>query len=392
VGLEGEICIRMKKLKIVADDRIPFLKGLLEEIAYIEYLPGKAIDAAAVKDADALLVRTRTPCDRKLLEGSRVSFIGTATIGFDHIDTEYCEKNGITWTNAPGCNAGSVEQYIVSVILSLVQAQKRRLRDLTIGVIGVGHVGSKVARAAGALGMKVLLNDPPRERKEGPGLFTSLNLLLEKADIVSLHVPLSKEGDDRTSGMADAHFLGLMKEGAILINSSRGGVVDEQALRPYLKKGKFSAVVLDVFSGEPEIDKDFLSMLTLATPHIAGYSTDGKANGTAMVVQALSRKFMLGLDNWRPKDVPLPAETLLMHDPSGYTLEESLAEIYLQTYDVKRDHTGLLAHPEHFEQLRGAYPLRREAVNYTVRVFTAYPELSEALNGLGFNVLGDSCF
>jgi len=382
----------MKRLKIIADDKIPFLHGVLEGLADITYLPGKDIDAKAVKDADALLIRTRTRCDRTLLEGSRVSFIGTATIGFDHIDHLYCEQEGIGWTNSPGCNAASVEQYIVSVLLNLVIEKGWKLKDLTLGVVGVGHVGSKVAGAAKALGMNVLLNDPPRARKEGMEGFTDLDFLLRKADIITLHVPLNRDGEDRTLGLAGREFMEKMKDGSVLINSSRGGVVDETVLRLFMAQHKFSAVVLDVFEDEPDIDRDFLTSLSMATPHIAGYSTDGKANGTSMVVRALSRKFGLGLDSWLPGDVPLPRETTILHDPAGHSFEESLYEIYCETYDVLSDHRKLQDQPEAFEKLRGGYPLRREPHNYTARVFSVYPELNDALNGLGFNVLKDSCF
>ncbi|MFZ5940520.1 MAG: 4-phosphoerythronate dehydrogenase [Bacteroidota bacterium] len=382
----------MSRIRVIADEKIPFLKGVLEDRAEVLYLPGKQINAGHVRDADALLVRTRTRCESALLGGSRVSFVGTATIGYDHIDHVWCEQNGITWTNSPGCNAGSVEQYIVSVLLNLVRDRNLKLKNLTLGVIGVGHVGSRVVRAAKAMGMQVLMNDPPRERLEGKGVFTSLDNLLDRSDIVTLHVPLNRTGDDITLGLAGKDFMDRMKVGSVLINSSRGEVVDPEVLRVFLKQGKFGAVVLDVFDNEPNIDPEILAGLSIATPHIAGYSTDGKANGTSMVVRALSRKFRLGLDDWSPVNVPVPAETEILHDPSGFTFEESLAEIYLATYDVKSDHRRLAEDPSAFEQLRGDYPLRREPGVYTARVFTAYPELDAALNGLGFNVIKDSCF
>ncbi|MBE9517603.1 MAG: 4-phosphoerythronate dehydrogenase, partial [Bacteroidetes bacterium] len=284
-------------IKIVADNKIPFLEGALESVAKVEYLPGTEITRSHLLDADALITRTRTKCNRELLEGTSIRFIATATIGYDHIDTEYCREKGIEWINAPGCNSSSVEQYIVSTLLWLAMQRSLDLKALCLGVIGVGNVGRKVASAARALGMRVLLNDPPRERAEGNAEFVSLEELKEQSDIITLHVPLNKGGLDNTDHLVNREFLAQLKNGAILINSSRGTVVDEAALLEGIRSGKLSDVILDVFENEPAVDRKLLEALTLATPHIAGYSLDGKANGTTMSVQAISRFFKLGLDN-----------------------------------------------------------------------------------------------
>lgn len=378
-------------IKIVADNKIPFLEGALEGVARVEYLPGAEISRSNLLDADALITRTRTRCKRELLEGTSIRFIATATIGYDHIDTDYCREKGIGWTNAPGCNSSSVEQYIVSTLLWLANHRNIDLKTLSLGVIGVGNVGSKVATAARALGMRVLLNDPPRERAEGNAEFVSLEELKKHSDIITMHVPLNKGGMDNTFHLADTEFIDSLNHGTILINSSRGGVVDEAALLEGIRSGKLSDVILDVFETEPDINKELHEALAIATPHIAGYSLDGKANGTTMSVRALSRFFGLGLDAWTPASIPAPDLPEILADASDTSISELLWEVYGQTYDVSSDDQRLRKAPELFEQLRGAYPFRREPAAYAVRLFQGYPEIREILEGLGFDVLSDQC-
>ena len=281
-------------MKIIADSKIPFLKGVFEPYGVVEYYAGKEITPEVVKDADALIVRTRTRCDAALLQGSSVKFIATATIGFDHIDTDYCKKSGIAWKNAPGCNAGSVMQYVASVLTRLSINYHFDFNETTLGVIGVGNVGSKVARMASLLGMKVLLNDPPRERKEGRGAFVSLNEIADRADIITFHVPLNRGGADNTFHLFNHDFAKQIKPGSIIINSSRGEVVSGNVLKKVLKEKYLKAAVLDVWENEPVIDAGLVPLIDMATPHIAGYSIDGKANGTAMSVRAVSNFFNLG--------------------------------------------------------------------------------------------------
>jgi len=378
-------------IRIVADDKIPFLKGALEEVAKISYLPGSRITRSDLMEADALITRTRTPCKRELLEGTPVRFIATATIGYDHIDTGYCEENGISWTNAPGCNSSSVQQYIVSTLLYLIRLRKLKAEKMTLGVVGVGNVGSKVAAAAEVLGMRVLLNDPPRKRKEKDPKFLDLDRLLEESDVLSLHVPLNRGGRDNTFELVDEEFSGRMKKGAVLINTSRGKVIREDALLKAMGKGSLSDVILDVFPEEPGINPALLEAITLGTPHIAGYSMDGKANGTSMSVQALSRFFKLGLDNWMPQAVPQPSSTELLADASSGSLYKVLWEVFRETYDVTVDSRNLRKDPDAFEQLRGSYPIRREPSVYSVRLFQGYEEIRNILEKLGFSVLSDYC-
>ena len=378
-------------LKIVADHKIPFLEGALEEKVRMVYVPGADISPGHLKDADGMIIRTRTSCNQELLAGTPVRFIATATIGYDHIDTEYCLEHGIGWANAPGCNASSVEQYVVSALLWLAVHRHIDLGSTILGVVGVGHVGSKVAKAARALGMKVLLNDPPRERREGGDRFSSLRELQERADLVTLHVPLVYGGTDPTYHLVDEKFLDGLKSGTLLFNTSRGGVVDEAALKRAIRKGTLSGVVLDVFENEPAIDRDLLDAITLATPHIAGYSLDGKANGTAMSVQAVSRYFGLGMDHWTPATVPLPQTGEILIDAAEGELTGLLWQAFHQTYDVSVDDRRLRNAPDAFENLRGNYPFRREPAAYSVRIFQGYPELREIFELLGFSVLSDQC-
>lgn len=378
-------------IKIVADHKIPFLEGALEGVARVAYIPGSEISRSHLLDADGLIIRTRTNCNQDLLDGTAVRFIASATIGYDHIDTLYCREKGIGWTNAPGCNSSSVEQYLVSTLLWLAVHRGFDLPVKTLGVVGVGNVGSKVAAAAGALGMKVLLNDPPRERREGSADFVSLEAVMEQSDMISLHVPLNRGGVDNTFQLVNREFIARLKSGAILINSSRGSVVDEAALLDGIKREKLSDVILDVFENEPAINRDLLDAITLATPHIAGYSLDGKALGTTMSVQAVSRFFGLGLDQWSPATIPVPESAELLADASDCDFTNLLWELYSQTYDVTSDNIRLRSAPDNFEKLRGDYPFRREPAAYAVRLFQGYPEIRTVLEKLGFDVLSDQC-
>jgi erythronate-4-phosphate dehydrogenase len=389
--LEREIQIVCSMIRIVADDKIPFLKGAFEKEAQIRYIPGAQISRGDLMDADVLITRTRTRCNSDLLEGTPVKYIATATIGYDHIDTKYCEIQGIEWTNAPGCNSSSVQQYLVSTLLYLINLRDLSPEKLTLGVIGVGNVGKKVAAAAEILGMRVLLNDPPRQRSEKSQTFVELDHLLSQSDIVTLHVPLNRGGADNTFEMVDDGFTGMMKPGAVLVNTSRGSVIQEEALLSSLKNGKLSDVILDVFPEEPYIGSDLLDAITLVTPHIAGYSLDGKANGATMSVQAVSRFFNLGLDFWTPSYITPPPAPELLADAATEKLYETLWEVYRQSYDVTSDDRDLRSRPGEFEKLRGDYPIRREPPAFSVRLFQGYEEIRIKLEQLGFSVLSDHC-
>ena len=323
-------------MKIVCDDKIPFLRGVFEPYAEVVYLPGAAICAADVRDADALVVRTRTRCGRALLEGSTVRVIASATIGYDHIDTAWCSEHGIEWANAPGCNSGSVAQYVGSALGVLAERFGLDLSGLTLGIVGVGHVGSKVARLAERLGMRVLLNDPPRAAAEGPDGFVGLDELIAGADIITLHVPLT----DSTRYLFDAARIGSLRPDQILINTSRGEVICGDALKAALKGGRLKAAVLDVWENEPDIDPELAQLVEIATPHIAGYSLDGKAAGTTAVVRVVAHALGLSaLSDWSVR-LPVAAGN--------------------DTYDVTRDSAALKSDLSSFEHLRESYPIRRE--------------------------------
>lgn len=374
-------------MKVIIDDKIPYIKGALEPFAEVVYLPGSKTTPEVVKDADALITRTRTICNERLLAGSSVKFIATATIGYDHIDTDYCKRAGIAWTNAPGCNAGSVEQYIASALHTWALEKREKLREKTIGIIGVGNVGSKVARFCETLGMKVLLNDPPRERAEGPEKFVPLDAILREADIITFHVPLNLDGTDATWHMAGPDFFGKLAKKPLVINSCRGEVLDTPAVKDALINGRIAGFIADCWENEPDIDLELMELAYLATPHIAGYSKDGKANGTRMSVQALGRFFNLDLRDWQPQQIELPDTTEIFMDGSRRDEESVIAEAVLSTYDIESDSDRLKSSPEKFEKFRGDYPVRREFPVYTIHAKNVDKSTIHKLKTIGFRVI-----
>lgn len=361
---------------------------MFEPYAEVLYLPGRDTTAETVRDAGAIITRTRTICNRQLLEGSAVKVIASATIGFDHIDTAWAEANGIVWKNAPGCNSSSVMQYMASVLVTLARKKGFRLEGKTLGVVGVGNVGSKLAALARILGMELLLCDPPRARAEGQQGYVSLEELVRGSDIISCHVPLTREGEDRTFHLFDRTLIDSMGPGQYLVNSSRGPVVDNEALASALRTGRIGGAILDVWEREPEPDPELIALADIATPHIAGYSADGKANGTRESVRTVARVLGLPLEDWQPRGLPDPAYGRLVFsiDAAGKTREEILSEAILHTYDVTRDDRALRQNPEMFEKLRGDYPIRREFSAYTVCAENAPADALDALEALGFKL------
>ena len=371
-------------MKIIIDNKIPYIKGALEPFAEVVYLPGAETTADAVKDADALITRTRTKCNKEILEGSKVKFIATATIGFDHIDTQYCNEAGIKWTNAPGCNAESVNQYIASALLSWAMKYRIDLKDKTIGIVGVGNVGTRVAKTCRIFGMKVLLNDPPRARKEGADKFVSLETIQQEADIITFHVPLNLEGENATYHLVNESFIQKLNKKPLLINSCRGEVFDTKAVSNAIDNKAVSGAIIDCWENEPQIDLNLLNKVEFGTPHIAGYSKDGKANGTKMSVQAVSRFFNLGIDNWQPENIELPENTTIEINGNQRREYSILAEAVLSTYDIDNDFEALKYSPASFEKLRGDYPVRREFDSYTIKGGNIEKETLGKLRTLGF--------
>ena len=375
------------------------MKGIFENDCEVEYYPGSEITPQRVKDADALIVRTRTKCNAQLLEGSKVKVIASATIGTDHIDRAWCQSHNIALFNAPGCNSGGVLQYFLTALFKCLSTRELWQKFLnctpdatgaessaactaaagdsaserapfTVGVIGVGNVGSKVAAACEGLGFEVLRNDPPKERQQTLAYnsgylrivdfkdYYSLDYLLENSDVVTLHVPL----DETTRGMADASFFARMKPGAIFINSSRGEVVDEAALLANIHK--LAAVVLDVWVGEPNINKELLQSAFIATPHIAGYSAEGKIKGTQMVVEAI-RRYMR--DNGLTASTcsaaagtcTIPEEQPIPVDFRGKNIDE-ISQMLERIFPIQELSDSLKANPHTFEEMRNNYNYRHE--------------------------------
>ena len=344
-------------MRVIVDDKIPYISEALSIMGVeAEFVAGSKINADTVRDADALIVRTRTHCNFALLEGSRVQFIATATIGYDHIDTAYCESHGICWTNAPGCNAASVRQYIQSVLLLLQKEQGLNLSTATLGVVGVGHVGTLVVEMARTWGMRVLCCDPPRVERGEQG-FAPLETIAREADVITLHTPLTQAGPHATYHLADKAFFNLLQRKPYFINTSRGETTDTAALLQALEEGKIAQCIIDVWEHEPDINLDLLNRCYIGTPHIAGYSADGKANATRMSLEALSRHFGLG-------DVP----EILPPPPSQAIISrDNIAEALLSIYNPHADSCALKSSPALFEHLRGHYPLRREEQAYKLR-------------------------
>ena len=337
----------------MVDAAVPFIKGVLEPYADVVYKGGKDICRDDLKDVDALIIRTRTKCDAALLEGTPVKFIATATIGTDHIDFPYCEEKGIIVRNAAGCNAGGVMNYVFSALYGVASRQSIRLDGCKIGIVGVGNVGRRVDRVAGSLGFKVLKNDPPRMAVEGPEGFCPLEYLLENAQVVTMHVPL----DETTRGMCDDAFFGRMKPGTIFINASRGEVVVDAALKRAIPK--LGPVILDTWNNEPDIDRSLMDMVDIATPHIAGYSYQGKQNGTAASVRALARFFGFEkLYEFFPKTELLELESIKL-DLKGKTQGE-IASVLQYNYPIFTDDFMFRMDPGQFENLRSNYQYRRE--------------------------------
>lgn len=320
-------------MKIVCDNKIPYIRETLEKLAdEVIFLPGASISKDDVQDADALIVRTRTKCNEALLEGTKVKFVATATIGFDHIDTDYMQRAGLFWTNCPGCNADSVEQYVRESLKSLLSAGKicKEEGKNKIAVVGHGNVGSRVARMAKEQGFEVYVYDPflfPENDFEP----------IYDCNIITFHTPLTKTGEHPTYHLADETFFNMLKHKPVIINSSRGEVVDNKALVKAYDKNLVSELIIDVWENEPNISIELMKRCFIATPHIAGYSANGKVNADNMVVEAFCKFF----------GKPIPERIL---PPS----------VEYAGYNPLEDHERLTKNPELFEKLRGDYPIRLE--------------------------------
>ncbi len=333
--------------KFIIENHIPYIKGILEPFANVEYLPNDEITPNAVADADALIVRTRTRCNSSLLSGSRCSFIASATIGTDHIDLDYCRRQGITVCNAPGCNAPAVAQYVIASIGNLLRLKGYAPEGLTLGIVGVGHVGSIVERWAKETGLKVVLNDPPRQRNETDFEGVALDTIAREADIITFHTPLTQTGIDATFHLCDESFINSLHKCKLLINSARGEIVDNEALISGLENKKIEEVAIDCWENEPRINLTLLKKAFVATPHIAGYSIEGKQRATAMVLEAVKRHFEL--------DITIPSIAAPEKGATGISFQK-----VMDSYNPLDDTRKLKENPDMFERLRNNYDLRHE--------------------------------
>lgn len=370
-------------MKIIIDNGIPFIKGVFEPFVDVEYYEGGEICNDHLRNAEVLIIRTRTKCNRKLLEGSKVRFIASATIGYDHIDIDYCREAGVKWVNAPGCNAGAVNQWVMAALLSYADKNNIDLTKRTLGVVGVGNVGEKVVKTAEALGMRVLLNDPPKSRLEGRCGYVTIETILQECDIISFHVPLNYSGQDKTFHMVNDALLNKVIKGTVIINSSRGEVIDTNALLKALNTEQVKDAFIDVWENEPDINRELLKRSAIATPHIAGYSFEGKAQGTAMVVKAVSEYFNLPLNSWEPEELEWGKERYRII-ANGLSFQEICYNVVLNSYSIDDDTLKLLKYPGKFEELRGSYLMRHEPGYYELEIISDLPSIYSRLSSLGF--------
>lgn len=379
-------------MRIVADENIPLVEPFFSEFGSITRVPGRSMGAALVKEADVLLVRSVTQVDAALLQGSRVKFVGTCTIGTDHLALDYLAQNNIGWSSAPGCNARGVVDYVLGSLLTLAEDQGVSLASRCYGVVGAGQVGGRLVNVLKGLGFNVKVCDPPRARVEG-GDFVSLDELMQGCDVISIHTPLTREGQDATWHLFDDKKIASLNPNTWLINAARGPVIDNAALLKALVSRPDLKAVLDVWEFEPQVDKALAGHCRIATPHIAGYSLDGKQRGTEQIYQALCR--FLGVEPAKSLGDFLPAQPLPELSLSANAeLDWALAALCRLVYDPRRDDADFrrsLAlgqnQPQTFDLLRKNYPVRREIPGLAVKLVGASHPLQSALIALGVQLV-----
>lgn len=371
-----------RKLKILADENMPMAETIFSRFGEVKLCAGRGLSAEQLSDADVLLVRSITQVNQALLQDSQVQFVGTATIGTDHIDKTYLEDNDIGFANAPGCNADAVVEYVLSVIYQLAAKYQFDPKERSYGIIGVGNVGGRLQKRFEKLGFKVLLNDPPRADSESG--FADLDTLLEQADVLCLHTPLTLDGDHPTKHLLSTEQLQKLGENAIVINAGRGPVIDNTALLKAGQQRSDLLLALDVWEHEPAVNAELAARCEFVSPHIAGYSLDGKIRGTYMLYQALCKHLQVECEEALTDFLP---EAELSFKEQG-----SLTALELMTliYDPRVDDQLLRATldlPEvdqklAFDQLRKQYRVRREFASLKVANATNPKELS----ALGFQL------
>ena len=373
-------------MKILVDENMPYARELFSRTGEVVAVPGRPIPAAALDDADALMVRSVTKVNEALLGGKAIKFVGTATAGTDHIDEDFLARAGIGFSAAPGCNAIAVVEYVFSALLMLAERDGFRLTDRTVGIVGVGNVGGRLQTRLEALGIRTLLCDPPRADRGEAGAFHPLAKLVAEADVLTFHTPLYKEGPYHTLHLADEALLQALKPDAILINACRGPVVDNAALLRVLQQRRDVSVVLDVWEPEPDLNMELLARVDIGTPHIAGYTLEGKARGTTQVFEAWTR--FIGQAQQVSLTTLLPAPefgSITLHGPLDQPTLKRLAHL---VYDVRRDDAPLrkvAGQPGEFDRLRKQYLERREWSS--LRVTCDNAEAAALLQALGFNAV-----
>ena len=374
--------------RLIVDENIAFADKAFGQFGKVNLMPGRAITNSSLKDSDVLIVRSITNVDEELLKNSPVKFVGTATIGIDHIDLDYLKQNKIAFADAKGCNAYSVAEYVVASLLNLAVRFEFSFKDKSIGIVGVGNVGSKVAAFTEALGMKVLLNDPPLQRSGDKRNFVELADILN-CDIISLHTPLNLDGIDKTFHLLNSDNLKKLKDGTILINTSRGAVINNIDLLTAIEK-KNLKVVLDVWENEPDISVELLNKVLIGTPHIAGYSYEGKINGTKIIYDSLCE--FLGMEKIFSFDLPTPINSKLRFINSE-NIETAMENLVSNIYSINNDDVKMREmitmdkdkRINHFDLQRKNYPKRREFNNYTIEAIDLSESIKETLRKLRFN-------
>lgn len=354
-------------IHIVAERSIPYLQGFAERVGRVTYIDNQDFSPSTIASADALLVRSITRCNEALLSGSNVRYIATATAGSDHIDAIYCQRMGIEWTNAPGCNAKAVAQWVLSALSTYAMRYGISLEGKTLGIVGVGNVGKQVQRLAPALGLKLLLCDPPRQQAEDNDTdFVGLDEICRSSDIITLHVPLTSQGQYATKAMVDESFVKKCQRSPILINACRGAVTKTQALLQGRREGLLSGLLIDCWEGEPMISRELLELADVVSPHIAGFSADGKFAGARMALGAIARHWGIEVEGLMDWSLAVPAPRTPLINLSQYPIEERLYRAILHTLDLEEGGCRLRANPEAFESLRKGYNYPREMQAYCI--------------------------
>ncbi len=374
-------------MKVVADTEIPFVKEAFSEFGYVLTVPGREISKEMLEDVSILIIRSVTKVNKDLLEGTPVKFVGTTTSGIDHVDTEYLAENSIGFASAPGSNAQSVAEYVISSLLHIENEKKINLDDMKLGIIGVGNVGTKVFKMAKALGIRCLMNDPPKKRLTGSEFYRPLDEVLEQSDIITIHVPLITEGQDKTLNMINNDFVSQLKDGVILINTSRGKIADEKIIGEMIHK--FNGLVFDVWANEPDINSDLLNLVDIGTPHIAGYSYNAKLNGVDTIFNAACA-FFFKEGKWSKERIldKMKRKSIDLNDD-----ENKIYKAVQSAYPIMNDYNNFIKilkmdekkRGVYFDELRKKYYKRMEFSCSNINSDKIKVQEMEILSGLGFS-------